>query len=88
MTTETKEKEKRDLFINCFPNPAKDKINVQIKDEATSLIIYDIFGKIYFKLNEPSKNTIIDTELWTNGIYYFHILFKNNMVITKKIIIL
>ena len=76
--------------INVYPNPAKNQINISIKDgimeSPVCVSIYDILGKVIY--NEfSSKNKItINSSDWASGLYTLR-LEQNEKSIYKKIII-
>ena len=74
------------LEILIFPNPTKDKLNIQIPFEQTEAVIYDLTGKVVQKLVlEKGKNEI--AYLLKAGSYF--VRFKmDNQFITQKILIL
>jgi len=79
-----------DNTITVYPNPAKNQINISIKDGVMEtpvrVSIYDILGKVIY--NEYcSKNKItINSSDWASGLYTMR-LEQNEKSIYKKIII-
>ncbi|HBS85780.1 MAG: hypothetical protein A2W91_13235 [Bacteroidetes bacterium GWF2_38_335] len=72
-----------------FPNPAKDYINVSIKnpEDNSVLTITNSFGQVIRKINMDNKSTtIFDTGKLSPGIYYLG-LKGNKTVIVRKILV-
>jgi hypothetical protein len=70
-------------FINIFPNPTPDFINIKAEDKIDSVEIFDLSGKLILK-DHKGKNRI-EVSTLENGIY----MVKINTVkgsITRKII--
>ncbi|NUM31788.1 MAG: T9SS type A sorting domain-containing protein [Bacteroidetes bacterium] len=61
--------------IRVFPNPARNVLNIEVKENLPNgnyLIIYDIYSKKVFEKELPGgKNNItIDINSWSKGLYY------------------
>lgn len=74
--------------LKVYPNPVVDEINIISNDEIIQVILFDRNGKIVFN-SEPNKRitTIINTQSFTNGVYFLNIKTYNKSFV-KKIIIL
>lgn len=77
-------------FVNIYPNPAKNTINISLEGfemfSAIEIKIYDILGKIVHSETTNKNKIIIDSSNWTSGIYTISIR-QNTNSIHKKIII-
>jgi endonuclease I len=72
--------------LNIYPNPAKDLVNVTIKDNTeTRIEIYSVLGKLVFnkKINESMSLNISSLK---TGLYLFKFI-QNDRITTKKLII-
>ena len=69
-----------------YPNPTKEylHLNNDFLDEIKSISIYQIDGKIVSNINSNFEK--IDIRNFKNGAYFMKIQFKNNIIITKKIV--
>ena len=81
-----------DLDISFFPNPANDKIAIQLKDLTTEQVnveLFDVVGILVQKsaINQGSKITYLDTRTLYEGTYFVK-LINNNSVITKKVVVI
>lgn len=86
-----KEKENENDVVNIYPNPAKDFVNIdlkELKDVATSILILNIQGQQIYSSNILSSEQIINLPLQnvSTGIYFVQIHTLNGIV-TQKIII-
>ncbi len=56
--------------VSVYPNPATDKINVNVKNTYDNdVMVYDINGKLIYQ-NKITASTIINTEKWSRGVYF------------------
>jgi bilirubin oxidase len=79
-----------DVTIKVYPNPAKDRVNIDVNEidqtQPLHLTIYDVLGKtIYFSSLSQMLNSI-DVSQWSKGVYTIN-LSQNQNSIYKKIII-
>jgi hypothetical protein len=73
-----------------FPNPAKDLIQIQLKNSSDSIkgmIIYDVLGKVFYsKQNMNMEQTTIDISRYTKGVYIVEISTVNNQKVLQKFV--
>ena len=74
-------------YFACYPNPFNDQIFVQLPDIETNMQIRisDITGKIIYDFFKNSNNSVINTSLLPEGIYFIKINTENNIYIKKLI---
>ncbi len=85
---------KQDQGLKIYPNPAKDKITVellssQIKiSENSILLVTDVSGKVIHKekLN-LQNNVIINTASFSNGMYFISLKTKDGVVAKSKFVV-
>jgi len=84
-----------DYNVTAFPNPATDKVTIQMSVEnssAVSLFIYDLMGKkIAILTNEEVVSSGIHSYTWNtssveSGIYFYQLTIGNNSV-SQKIVV-
>jgi len=75
--------------ISLFPNPANQKINIDLGDISVNTIrIMNIQGKIMKTLNDFSNQNIqISVEDFEKGIYLLEMSFDNGQTTVKKLIV-
>lgn len=71
------------LQVALYPNPAKDMLNIEMKNEVKSIEIYTIQGQKVKAANQKQ----INTQNLAAGIYLVNITDTNNNKISKKIVI-
>lgn len=77
------------LDITAYPNPTIDKLTVEIKDyndEKLTIYISAVNGSFIEKTIITEKQTIINMQNWSTGIYLFHVVgrgFQRNLKIIK-----
>jgi uncharacterized repeat protein (TIGR01451 family) len=74
-----------------YPNPAKTFVNLGLKDSAESIAnvnIYDVLGKSVRTISDIEATQMnFDVSTLTKGIYFVEITTKNQLKITKKLVI-
>ncbi|MCY0968794.1 reprolysin-like metallopeptidase [Chryseobacterium wangxinyae] len=82
-TSETKE-----TGFSIFPNPAKDEVNVRLKNQSDSgkYSIYDMSGKL-INSGDIKGDTKIRTDAFLTGTYIIAINLKNGEIYNEKLII-
>src|ERR1051326_720632 len=68
--------------IKVYPNPAKDKIFIDVKNKNTTMSLFDICGKEVLK----TQNKEIDISALPEGIYFFQVKTAEGIAV-KKIIL-
>jgi hypothetical protein len=81
------------LSFELFPNPAKDFLHINVNSSAAdvaSMQICDLTGRMIYNqpktLTEGSGSFVLQTGLWTKGIYFVSIKTAEE-TITKKLIV-
>lgn len=65
------------LEITAYPNPTIDQLIIEIKDyndEKLSIYISAVNGSFIEKIIISEKQTIINMQNWSTGIYLFHVV--------------
>ncbi|MDI9257877.1 T9SS type A sorting domain-containing protein [Flavobacterium sedimenticola] len=70
--------------IELFPNPTKNQLTINSKQNINHIELYDVLGKKLQK-NEISNN-FIDVSNWTKGIYIIKVFFQNGKYAHAKFI--
>ncbi|MCE9540391.1 MAG: PCMD domain-containing protein [Bacteroidetes bacterium] len=70
--------------VKTFPNPARESLTIvtEIKT-AEKIRVIDVAGKSVGLFKIQNYNTIINTGLFTEGIYFYEIIDKNEKVLTN-----
>ncbi|KUJ57107.1 reprolysin-like metallopeptidase [Chryseobacterium aquaticum] len=74
--------------FSLFPNPAKDEVNIRLKNQSQSgkYSMYDMSGKLV-KSGEIKGNTKIRTDEFQTGNYIITIQLQNGEIYNEKLII-
>ncbi len=77
------------LKVHLFPNPVTDKLNVQFNtvNESSLIQIYDFKGVLISSFETINKNEIINTNSYSQGIYFVRVWNdsgSNNLKFIKK----
>lgn len=76
-----------EIFVNVYPNPAKDVITVKSKNTINAIEIFNISGQKVFSNNKSlNGENKIDLRRFTSGLYLMKI-YNETTSVTKKIII-
>jgi len=81
-----------DSAILLYPNPAESEVTIALLNEfenASRIMIIDIWGKVIYSQDNPDikNNFKISLSNRSKGIYFVKIIFEDNKVITKKLIL-
>lgn len=71
--------------LNVYPNPVKDKLNIQTDEVVTNVKIYDFSGTLLFQSTPGTKSPIIDMINFKSGIYFVEITIGNTTETVKVI---
>ncbi len=72
--------------LNIYPNPAKDQVNVTIKNNTeTRIEIYSVLGKRVF-IRKINESMALDISSLKSGLYLMKFI-QNDRVTTKKLIV-
>ena len=76
--------------INIAPNPVTEITTLAIPLEISeaSIKVFDVNGKQLFEERITAKNTSLDFSSITSGLYFYQIYSKNELLITKKLLVL
>ncbi len=72
--------------MHVYPNPTRDFIRFESEDEITSLIVFDLNGKVVYVTTEESKKYILDISSWIAGEYYYKVSTSNNKELKSKFV--
>jgi len=75
--------------ILLYPNPTNEFVSISnVNDKITSVVIYDISGKIIYTLNKNILSTIdINVSNFAKGMYLVEITSESTIKIIKKLIV-
>lgn len=79
--------DKEDLYaekVKIFPNPTKNDLTVMAQiDDADNVKVIDALGQSMGVYKIQNYNVLINTSLFTNGIYFYDICDKKDRILTK-----
>ena len=72
----------------CYPNPAKDVLNINFADdiECQSIEIYSLDGHLVETFPETSQSSTIDISKIPNGVYIIKLKMSNGMEFSERIV--
>ncbi len=70
------EEENESRFLNVYPNPANDKLNVEIPESAI-VQICSADGRLHYTSGNAEFSCAINTSNWNSGIYYVSANFND-----------
>jgi len=86
----TQVKEFTDSFeenVNLYPNPFNEKLVLDFSDRYIDEIrIINIQGKEVFRQEKLADKLTLNTSNWSQGVYVLKVIYRDNRVVTKKII--
>jgi hypothetical protein len=77
--------------MNVYPNPATDKVNVQLKmyNEPVSGVeirVYDMYGKWLNTWQMAGETTEIDLSSYSAGVYFIKAVYENTQLGIRKVL--
>lgn len=79
-----KENQRSEINLSVFPNPASNLINFTTSSiEAVKIIAFDVSGKIVASEILETGKAKMNTNNLTGGVYIYHVIGKNNEVLTS-----
>lgn len=77
--------------LQCFPNPAKDKLSVEISDSGRPIDngqvdLYNAFGRLVLTQHFSGNKTILDISGFASGIYFVKV-FDGETIYYRKIVV-
>lgn len=72
--------------VNIYPNPASSVINVSAEN-LTNVKVYNAVGQLIYTEETENDNVNIDTQNWTNGLYYVTVETVDGNSTSQKIIV-
>lgn len=74
-----------DDLLSAYPNPATDKITVEVNDsQVDQLVITDLYGREMETILMTSEKTLIDLNNYPNGLYLIHALGQSGKRLTSN----
>jgi hypothetical protein len=55
--------------MTMYPNPTQDIFNISSPTAITSVVVYDMLGKVVFRASISNDNATIDAGAWSKGVY-------------------
>lgn len=61
------------IGVSIFPNPVRDRLNIQAKETISQVAIYNLLGQQVFASNVDALSTTIDMSQMASGAYLVHV---------------
>ena len=68
-----------------FPNPVDDLLSIQLESNASSVQVFDVFGRLVYDEILASSNFLIPTSSWQKGIYVVKVVTQQG-VVSRRIV--
>ena len=72
--------------IEIYPNPISDKVNIRSKKTITSVVVYNMLGKVVYSYDFDESFITIDFSNYIEGIYVLYVFSENQKAVTHKLI--
>jgi hypothetical protein len=72
--------------VQIYPNPSFGIFTINKRDDTESLSLMDYSGKIIWSKNNPSKQTELELDMNSPGLYILKCSLKNGKIIYKKLL--
>ena len=70
-----------------YPNPANTSVCIEAENAIESVKVYNVLGALVQTVSANSKNVNINTDSYSNGIYFFNILQSDGRVSNQRVVI-
>lgn len=67
-----------------YPNPGKDVLNIEVRDAADRVEVYDLTGRKVFENKIFGNQIAINTEAWPSGMYFWKIYSTSDLTALIK----
>ncbi len=75
------------LFVEVFPNPAKDRINIRFETAGdASIRLYDMMGRLVYSDASNTQAFVISTQGLGRGVYTLVINIADNQQIERVVV--
>ena len=71
--------------VSVFPNPISSELNIKMEKAIQNINIYNGIGQNVLHINNPSDSETVNTNAWSNGIYFIE-FSTNEGVYTTKVV--
>jgi hypothetical protein len=78
-----------ELSVIVYPNPTENQLNISFSaslTESAEMQIFDITGRCVKSLKLTNSFSTVNIDNLTNGIYFYRILYKENIISRDKIV--
>ncbi len=72
--------------VAIFPNPFKNEVKISATEKITKIEVYDLLGKLAFKMNVNKSEMTLNLAELTRGTYLLKVHFANKLPEMKQII--
>lgn len=81
--------EESSIEVSSFPNPASDVFNIELgaNGSTSQVIMYNVIGKEVMRKTLANGLNTLDVKELNNGVYFYSILNKNDIIETKKLVV-
>lgn len=74
-------------FVEVFPNPAKDRINIRFAEENEAVVnLYDMTGRLVYTANAATQFFVISTQGLSHGVYTLVTFVGGNQSVDRVVV--
>ncbi|MBK7970529.1 MAG: T9SS type A sorting domain-containing protein [Bacteroidetes bacterium] len=76
--------------ISIFPNPFNSNLTIQLpysQPKAIEINVFDITGRVITQeaLNSTNQKIVLNSETWSDGVYFIQMKLSNSIIVKKAI---
>ena len=79
--------EQGENYLQIYPNPAKDFVNIQTVSNIKNVSIYNVNGQKVYNVVADAKHLNLNTSGFAKGVYFMNIKTANGKIILKKLVV-
>ncbi len=73
--------------VNIYPNPTKDLVNIESKEEIKKIVVIDYLGKIVKQMNNATEHQTLNTKQFNKGLYIVQVITAKGNVLNEKLVV-
>ena len=74
------------LVTSAYPNPANSELNITMSENATSVAVISMDGKVVASQEVNGNSTIINVANLNSGVYFYEVTAENGLVIRNSFV--
>ncbi len=74
------------ISVNAYPNPANSELNITMSENATSVAVISMDGKVVASQEVNGTSTTINVANLNSGVYFYEVTAENGLVVRNSFV--